>query len=139
MNAPALALAPPPSPLAPTVLRIALGLMWLTHGLVLKLMTFGLAGFSAWLASQGIPSFLALPIVLAEIGGGLLILLGIHGRWVSLALLPILLGALNVHAPNGWVFTNPNGGWEYPLFLIAASIAHILAGDGRYSLVGSRP
>lgn len=127
-----------PASLGPTLLRISLGLMWLTHGLVLKLMTFGIAGLSGWLTTQGLPAALAWPLVLAEIGGGLLILLGVHGRWVSLALLPILVGATAIHAGNGWVFSNTNGGWEYPLFLLAASVAHILLGDGAFALKRAR-
>jgi putative oxidoreductase len=115
-------------------LRIALGSMWLSHGLVLKALTFGLSGFAGWLASIGLPSWLALPIMLAEIVGGALILLGWHGRAVSLALLPILLGAIWVHAGNGWVFTATNGGWEYPLFLAVVTIVHVLVGDGAYAL-----
>ena len=121
----------------PTVLRLALGAMWLSHGLVLKLMTFGIAGLAGWLASIGLPPALAWPLTLAEITGGVLILLGWHGRWVSLALLPILLGATAIHAPNGWVFTSANGGWEYPLFLVAASLAHALLGDGAFALRGA--
>jgi hypothetical protein len=35
-----------------------------------------------------------------------------------------------VHLPNGWVHTSTGGGWEYPVFLIAASIALWLLGDG---------
>jgi putative oxidoreductase len=77
---------------------------------------------------------LAWPLILAESLGGLLILLGLHGRWVSLALLPILFGAIWVHAGNGWVFSNAGGGWEYPLFLAGASLAHVLLGDGRLAL-----
>ena len=123
-----------PAALGPTVLRFSLGTMWLTHGLVLKLLTFGIAGLAGWLASQGLPSALAWPLVLAEITGGVLILLGVFGRWVSLALLPILIGAIGIHAGNGWVFTNANGGWEYPVFLLAASIAHVLLGDGALAL-----
>jgi putative oxidoreductase len=62
--------------------------------------------------------------------GGVAILAGFYGRLVSLALLPILLGALVIHAPNGWLFTAPNGGWEYPAFLAVAAFAHVLIGDG---------
>ncbi len=45
-------------------------------------------------------------------------------------LLPILLGAISIHAPNGWVFNAPNGGWEYPAFLAMAALAHALIGEG---------
>lgn len=124
----------PAAAFGPTVLRVALGLMWLSHGLVLKLMTFGIAGLAGWLASIGLSPLLAWPLTLAEIAGGALILLGWHGRWVSLALLPILVGASAIHAGNGWVFTAANGGWEYPVFLIAASLAHGLLGDGALAL-----
>lgn len=118
---------------AALLLRLALGAMWVSHGLVLKLMTFGIDGFTGWMGSQGLPSMLAWPIVIAEIAGGIAIAVGFHGRWVSLALLPILLGATWIHAGNGWVFTAPNGGWEYPVFLVAASIAHFFLGDGAFA------
>ena len=121
------------------LLRLALGAMWLSHGLVLKLLTFGVAGLSGWLASVGLPPALAVPLIAAETLGGAAILLGLHGRLVSLLLLPILLGALWIHAGNGWVFTNANGGWEYPLFLVAASLVHVLLGDGRLALRPERP
>lgn len=116
------------------VLRLALGTMWLSHGLVLKLLTFGIGGLAGWLASIGLPAALAWPLTLAEIVGGVLILAGWHGRAVSASLLPILLGAIWVHAGNGWVFTNAQGGWEYPVFLLVASLAHVLLGDGAYAL-----
>ena len=58
---------------------------------------------------------------------------------MALALIPILAGAAWVHAGNGWVFTAQNGGWEYPVFLIAASLAQALLGDGRYALANRFP
>jgi putative oxidoreductase len=60
--------------------------------------------------------------------------LGVYARQVALGLLPVLLGAVWVHAPNGWVFTNDGGGWEYPVFLAVGSLALWLAGDGSHSL-----
>jgi putative oxidoreductase len=120
--------------LAATLLRIALGLMWLSHAIILKLMTFGITGLAAWMGTQGFPPQLAWPLVIAETVGGTLILLGLHGRWASLALLPVLFGAIFIHAGNGWVFTSPNGGWEYPVFLAVASIVHVLLGDGEAAL-----
>lgn len=116
------------------VLRLALGTMWLSHGLVLKLMTFGIAGLAGWLQSIGLPAAMAWPLTVAEILGGVLIIAGWHGRAVSTLLIPVLLGAIWVHAGNGWVFTSAQGGWEYPAFLLLASIAHVLLGDGAYAL-----
>jgi putative oxidoreductase len=121
------------SPYAATLLRVSLGAMWITHAL-LKLLVFTIAGFEAFLASHGMPTFIAGPVVALEIAGGALILLGYHGRVASLLLLPVLAGAMAAHIGNGWVFSNANGGWEYPLFLIAMSVVHALLGDGALAL-----
>jgi hypothetical protein len=53
--------------------------------------------------------------------------------------MPALWGAIIwVHGWNGWVFTAPNGGWEYPAFLIVVSIVQFLLGDGAYALAPSK-
>ncbi|MCU4181902.1 DoxX family protein [Bosea sp. BH3] len=114
-------------------LRIALGAMFIAHA-YLKLVIFTPAGFAGFLGQVGLPSALAWPIILAELVGGLAILFGFYGRYVSLLLLPVLFGALAVHAPNGWVFNAPNGGWEYPAFLALTAFAHALIGDGAFAL-----
>lgn len=123
----------PYAPYAATLLRLSLGTMWITHAL-LKLLVFSIAGFEAFLASHGMPAFIAWPVVLLELAGGALILAGWHGRIASLLLLPIMAGAMSAHIGNGWVFSNANGGWEYPLFLIAMSVVHGLLGDGAFAL-----
>ena len=121
------------APYGAFALRAALGVMFIAHA-YLKYAVFTVPGFAGFLGSVGLPAFLAWPIILAELIGGLAILAGVYGRLVSVALLPVLLGALAVHAPNGWVFNAPNGGWEYPAFLAAASLAHILIGDGAFAV-----
>ena len=107
---------------AATLLRISLGVMFLTHSVVLKLFTFGLAGTAGYFASIGLPAALAYVVFGAELVGGVLLLANVATGWVALALIPILGGALWVHASNGWVFSNAGGGWEYPLFLILVSV-----------------
>ena len=119
------------------VLRLALGTMFIAHA-GLKYFVFTLPGTAQFFQSLGLPGALAYFTFAAELIGGVLILLGVYGRWVSAALIPILLGALWAHAGNGWVFTAPNGGWEYPAFLAAAALAHALIGDGSYALVNLR-
>jgi putative oxidoreductase len=121
------------APYGALVLRVALGSMFIAHA-YLKLAIFTVPGFEKFLGMIGLPTVLAWPIILAELIGGLAIIAGFYSRWVSLALLPVLLGALSVHAPNGWVFNAPNGGWEYPAFLAAAALTHILVGEGAFAL-----
>jgi len=60
--------------------------------------------------------------------------LGVQTRWVAVPQPPIPLGALTVHAGNGWGFTNPGGGWEYVAMWITAQVALILLGDGPLAL-----
>lgn len=123
------------SDLAALVLRVGLGIMYLAHSMLLKLMTFGLDGTAKFFVGVGLPAWLAYATFTAEALGGALLILGIQTRWVVLALTPALLGAIIwVHGANGWVFTAENGGWEYPAFLIAASVVQFLLGDGPYAL-----
>ena len=119
--------------LGATILRLALGAMYLAHA-GLKYFTFGMAGTVQFFVSVGYPAWLAYAVVAAEVAAGVLLIAGIRVRTVALAMLPVLLGAAAVHWPNGWVFNAPNGGWEYPVFLVAASLAHVLLGDGAFAL-----
>ncbi len=125
--------------LAAFLLRLGLGIMYLAHSILLKLMTFGMAGTVGFFGSIGLPAWLAYVTVAAEVVGGTLLIIGWHTRVVALALSLDLLGAIIwVHAANGWVFSAKGGGWEYPAFLILASVVLALLGDGAYAL-SSRP
>ena len=112
-----------------TLLRVSLGVMWVAHAL-LKLLVFTLPGTAAYFASVGLPGLLAYPVFAIELLGGTALILGLYARQVSLALVPIMAVAAWVHFPNGWTHTSPNGGWEYPVFLVMASAALWLLGDG---------
>ena len=118
---------------AALILRIGLGAMFLSHGL-LKVMVFTLPGTVAFFEQVGFPGWMAYLVTFAEIGGGLLLLAGVAVRAVSMALIPVLLGATFVHFGFGWVFSNPNGGWEYPAFLTLAAVVQALLGPGAFAL-----
>ena len=118
---------------AATLLRVSLGSIFLAHGLW-KVLALGLPTTAGFFESQGFPGWTAYLVVAGEIGGGALMILGVQTRAIALLMLPILLGALKVHLPNGFVFSYPNGGWEYPAFLIVASGVQALLGDGAYAL-----
>lgn len=117
-----------------TLLRVSLGVVLIAHSLYLKLMVFTLPGTAAFFESIGLPAELAYGVFLAEAVGGVALILGVESRWVALVMVPILAGATWAHAGNGWLFTNANGGWEYPLFLTVAAAAQALLGDGALAL-----
>jgi putative oxidoreductase len=103
--------------------------MFIAHGLILKFFTFTLAGTAQFFASIGLPGPLAYVVFALETVGGVLLLINYRTRWVALGLIPVLLGALWVHIGNGWVFSNANGGWEYPLYLIVISVVVALQAE----------
>jgi len=117
---------------AALLLRLALGTMFIAHAL-LKYFVFTLPGTEQFFASVGLPGFLAYVTFGAELVGGVLLIAGIRTRVVALALVPVLLGATWVHAGNGWLFTSPNGGWEYPAFWTLALVVQALLGNGAFA------
>jgi len=118
--------------IATLLTRLALGSMFVAHAL-LKIMVFTLPGTAQFFMSVGLPGWLAYVVTFAELAGGIMLIAGFCTRQVSIALIPILLGALYVHAGNGWLFTSKNGGWEYPAFLVVITIVQALLGSGRYT------
>ncbi|WP_439580151.1 DoxX family protein [Elioraea sp.] len=127
-----------PADYAALLLRISMGVMFLAHGLVLKVLTFGVAGTAAFFESIGYPAALAYAVILAEIVGGALLIAGAYVRIVSLALVPVLIGATIQHLPAGWLFTAPGGGWEFPAFWTAALLVQALLGPGAYAAAEER-
>jgi putative oxidoreductase len=125
------------APYAALLLRIALGLIFIAHGL-LKVLVFTLPGTVGFFQSLGLPGFLAYATTFAELAGGIALIAGFQVRWVALALVPVLLGATWAHAGNGWVFTSAKGGWEYPAFLTITAIVQSLLGAGALALGGDR-
>lgn len=119
--------------LAALLLRIALGAMFVAHAL-LKYVVFTPAGTARFFESLGLPGPLAYLTIGAELVGGVMLILGAYTRIVAFALVPVLLGAAWAHSGNGWLFTSPTGGWEYPVFLAISAIAVGLLGGGRFAL-----
>lgn len=119
--------------LAPLVLRVALGLVFLAHAYA-KASIYTFAGTERFFEAFGFPGWTAYPVFAAELLGGLALVLGFKTRIIAPALAVLMLGALKPHVGNGWMFTNTGGGWEYVAFLIAALIAQTFAGAGACSL-----
>lgn len=119
--------------LAALLLRSGLGTMFIAHAL-LKYFVFTPAGTAQFFESLGLPGFLAYATIVAELVGGAMLIVGVYTRGVAVALVPVLLGATWAHFGNGWLFTAPKGGWEYPAFLTLVAVAVALVGAGRYAV-----
>lgn len=118
---------------AALLLRVTMGVAFIAHAW-LKYAVFTPAGTVQYFQSLGLPGPLAYVVMAAELFGGIALILGLWTRWVSLALLPILLGAVFAHAGNGFFFSAANGGWEFPAFWAVALGVQALIGGGAYAL-----
>lgn len=121
------------APYAALILRVSLGVLLVAHGL-LKVFVFTIPGTVQFFATIGYPGVFAYAVILGELGGGLLLILGLYTRWIALAVVPILVGATIQHLPNGWMFASAGGGYEFPVLWTVLLFVQALLGDGAYAL-----
>ena len=125
-----------------TVLRIALGIVFLAHGSQKMLGIFGGAGFSGTMGffeSMGIPAVFAFLAICAEFFGGIGLILGLLGRIAAFGILCNMLVAISmVHLPNGffmnWTGQQKGEGFEYHLLVLAIAVVIIWQGSGASSV-----
>ena len=117
-----------------TLLRLVVGAIYIMHA-YLALGIFGPSGMIAYQVKNGIPfpEVATWYLILAHGLGGICLVLGLFTRWAALANVPVMLGAIGfVHLKNG--FWAHQGGYEYPLVLLLASLALAMTGGGALSL-----
>lgn len=123
---------------AALLLRVSMGFMFLAHAW-LKIFIFTPAGTVGFFESLGFPGFLAYAVIAGELFGGIALILGLWTRWVSLALIPVLIGSIYApHGAAGFFFSNEGGGWEFPAFWAVALIVQALLGNGAFALGSDR-
>ena len=120
-----------------TWLRIVLGVIMLPHGAQKLLGWFGGGGYSGTMAffesQMGLPPAVTLLVILTESIGALLLILGLGGRFVAVALIGNMIGAmLLVNLQNGFFWTEQ--GYEFPLMIILVSAVILVRGSGAHSL-----
>lgn len=118
------------------ILRVFLAMVVLAYGLQKLgfLGGYGFGGTAGWLESIGFKpgSLWIWPVVLAEVGGGILILLGLGGPiGPGLLAADLTVATIGFHSPNG--FWNANGGWSWVSALAASALSLALIGFGAYS------
>jgi len=121
---------------APLVVRATVGVIMAAHGLQ-KLLT-GPGNFGGFLAQLGVPApgLMGYVVTLVELGGGILLVVGLLSRLAALLLTVNLVVAILL-VKVGVGFLSPQGGGagaELDLALIAGFLAILFAGPGRISL-----
>ena len=117
-----------------TVLRVVVGIVFLAHG-AQKLFVFGFGGVAGLLEGLGVPApgLFAVVVTVVEIVGGIALILGLFTRVAAIMLaVDMLVATLTAHLSNG--FFAQNGGYEFTLLLLAASVALAVAGPGEAAL-----
>jgi putative oxidoreductase len=120
-------------PYVPTALRIAVGVIFLGHAYA-KAALYTFAGTEQFFVANGFPAWTVYPVFGIELVGGIAMILGIGTRWVSLALIPVMIGAIKPHLGNGMGFSNPGGGWEFPALLVVLLAVQVVLGSGAFAL-----
>lgn len=109
--------------LAPVLLRLALGPIFIAHGIPKLINTAGVAGF---FANIGLPAPYAMTLLvgLVEVIGGTLVLIG-YGTRLGAALLAVVMLVAITMVKWSQGFLN---GWEFDFMLLAAALSLMLSG-----------
>ncbi|ABX12589.1 DoxX family protein [Nitrosopumilus maritimus] len=108
-------------------LRSAIGVIFILHGM----MKFN-PGFANALPNMGLPPEMQIPIALAEVVPGILLIIGVLSRFSGALLSIVMIGAI-FHIKGAQSMTG-DGGVEFDVILLAASLVIMIAGPGRISL-----
>lgn len=126
------------APYAALLLRVSMGVLFLLHGLYLKVFVFTMTGAGKYFVSLGLPDWFAWVVMIYETVGGLMLIFGVYARWVAVFLgVHLLFAAYIGHAASGWMFAAKGGGYEFPVFWAIACFTLALLGDGARALKAS--
>lgn len=108
-------------------LRSAIGVIFIVHGIG----KFN-SGFVNFLSSLGIPPEMQIPIALAEVVPGILLITGVFSRLSAALLSIIMLGA--IFLVKGAQSIAGDGGVEFDLILLASVLVIMITGPGKLSI-----
>jgi putative oxidoreductase len=119
-------------------LRLGLGVVMIAHGAQKVLGSFGGPGFTGFISGNTPFSFMRptwlwlAAAAFSEFLGGILLIVGLLTRLSAVLIACVMLTAVvGVHWPN---FFASKRGYEYPLILLAMSVALLISGGGIASI-----
>jgi len=115
------------------ILRLAGAPPFLYHGSAILLGAFGGPGPERFAASQHMAPIVGYLVGLAQVGGGLALLLGVFTRIGAVCIMCVMAGAIKlVHWAHG--FDIGQGGYEFALTQMLVSLALLFTGPGKYAV-----
>ena len=119
--------------LAKLLLRIALGVLILFHGI--HKLIYGISGVEAMVTAQGLPSFFAYGVYIGELIAPIFIILGLYARIAAGILAFNMLTAIYVAYGFSFAVSKYGGlAWETPLLFLIMSVLVVLLGSGKYAV-----
>ncbi|AJY75215.1 DoxX family protein [Paenibacillus beijingensis] len=118
---------------ATTLMRVVLGILFLAHGI--SKLDMGLGNVAGWFESIQLPGFLAYIVGIIELVGGIMLILGLFTRYVSVLFIVIMLGAIfSVKLPAGLLGNGQAAGYELDLAFMMIALYLVLADKTGWSL-----
>lgn len=124
------------------LVRIALGIVILPHGMQKALGLFGGYGFAGtvgFFQSMGMPFLIGTLVILAEFVGSIGLILGFGTRFMAFSVGLTMAGAavLGGHLNNGffmnWFGMQKGEGLEYFILVVGMALALLISGSGKFS------
>ncbi|MCL9659258.1 DoxX family protein [Paenibacillus hunanensis] len=116
-----------------TIMRVVLGILFLAHGI--SKFQMGMDGVAGWFQSVGIPGFLAYVVSPIELVGGILLIIGLFTRYVSILLIIVLLGAVfTVKLSAGLMGNGQMAGYELDLSFMLVALYLAVSNNTGFSL-----
>lgn len=121
-------------PIAETLMRIVVGVMFLMHVSVKFKMGAGAVGANIFAKNGLEPALLwAYIVMFLEVAGGICLIIGLFTRFFAAALaIEMLIALLVVHLAKG--YSAGGGGYEYVLLIGAVCFFIAIRGGGPYSV-----
>jgi len=129
--------------IAPTILRIVLGVAMFPHGAQKLLGWFGGYGYTATMQfftqNMKIPAVFAALAILAEFFGSLGLIFGVGTRIAALGIGAVMVVAvLTSHLDHGffmnWAGNQKGEGFEYHILAAGIALTLLIVGGGRFSI-----
>lgn len=125
-----------------TLLRLAIGIVIIPHGAQKAFGWFGgygLDGTMGYFESLGIPAILGWLAIIAELGGGIALVLGFLGRVAAFGIACVMATAAMLQHIQVGFFMNWSGqlqgeGFEYHILAVAICVAIMIKGSGPMSV-----